>query len=97
MTTPNGPDAALSKELPALRSQGEGQQLEFKEDFPAQGHDLAKEVAAFASSGGGRILLGVADDVRLVGLTAPDAAARDAHVRRAQGIVSSVRPTVKAS
>jgi predicted HTH transcriptional regulator len=70
--------------------------LEFKEDFPPQTTDLAKEVAAFATSGGGKMLLGVADNGDLKGLPTEDGSARDAHVRRAQGIVSQVRPPVKA-
>jgi predicted HTH transcriptional regulator len=97
MTVPIWADTPLSNELSMLRSQGESQQLEFKEAFPAQGHELGKDIAALATAGGGRILLGVADDGRLVGLPAADGSARDAHMRRAQGIVGQVRPLVSAT
>jgi predicted HTH transcriptional regulator len=86
----------LSSELPLLRERGEGQELEFKREFPPQAHDLAQEVAAFATSGTGRILLGVADNGELVGLAADDGSAREKLRQRAQGIVRTIRPNVKA-
>jgi ATP-dependent DNA helicase RecG len=89
-------DTELSKELPRLRSEGEGQQLEFKREFPPQAHELATEIAAFATSGGGQILLGVADDGTLVGLEASSPEAVDKLKLRAQGIIKNVRPSVKA-
>jgi predicted HTH transcriptional regulator len=94
---PKWADGDLSNELPHLRERGEGQELEFKGEFPPQAHDLAEVVAAFASSGGGRILVGVADDGTLSNLPAEDATARDKLVGRAQGIVRSVRPDVTAN
>jgi predicted HTH transcriptional regulator len=89
---PQWADAQLSNELPKLREKGEGQELEFKADFPPQAHDLAMEVASFASSGSGRILLGVADDGSLARLPLQDGALLDAAAQRAVGIVRSVRP-----
>src|SRR5438874_2558273 len=97
MSTANWADDKLSQELPTLRAQGEGPRQEFKEDFPEQAHELAKTIAAFATSGGGNILLGVADDGSLVGLTAVDAAARDKIALRAQNLTAAVRPAVKAA
>ena len=96
MTIPAWADEQLSRDLPALRAMGEGQQLEFKADFPPQGHDLGKEIASFATSGLGKILLGVADDGDLIGLSFSDAAERDGLWRRALGTVSSVKPPVNA-
>jgi ATP-dependent DNA helicase RecG len=90
-------DAELSKELPGLRTEGEGPTLEYKREFPAQAHEMGTEIAAFATSGGGRILLGVADDGTLVGLDAASADAVDRLRLRAQGIIKTVKPGVKAN
>src|SRR5438067_1234069 len=51
---------------------GEGPHVEFKSDFPRQADDIAKEMAAFANSGGGVLLMGVADDGALPGILEPD-------------------------
>jgi hypothetical protein len=89
-------DAELSKELPGLRTEGEGPTLEYKREFPPQAHQIATEIAAFATSGGGLILIGVDDDGTLVGLEATTAEAVDRLKLRAQGIVRTVKPGVKA-
>ncbi len=67
MALPDWADTRLSGELAILRSRGEGQNLEFKREFPKQATDLAKEIAAFATSNQGTILLGVSDSGDLVG------------------------------
>jgi hypothetical protein len=54
-----------------LAAIGEGQFLEFKRRVP-EGRRLAKEIVAFANSGGGNLLVGVSDAGEVVGL-------RDAH------------------
>lgn len=84
-------DQELSAKLPSLREQGEGQSLEYKQFFPKQGWGLAQEIAAFATSNDGLILIGVADDGELIGL--PDADTpnkRDALCRRVEGICTEV-------
>jgi predicted HTH transcriptional regulator len=86
----------LSQDLPALRASGEGWDLEYKRELPAQAHEIATEIAAFATSGGGRILIGVSDTGELVGLDAASADAADKLRLRAQGILKNVRPGVKA-
>ena len=48
----------ISAQLPKLRETGETNSVDFKEDFPDQAHRLGKEIAAMATSGGGRIFLG---------------------------------------
>jgi ATP-dependent DNA helicase RecG len=45
---------------------------EFKE-WPVSNHDLAAALVAFANADGGQLVLGVRDDRRIVGLSAPDA------------------------
>lgn len=88
--------ASLSAELPSLREQGETPTVDFKEDFPAQNTKLAKEVAGMATSGGGRIFLGINDNGDLCGLPNSDTTEqRDEHVDKATSIVRMVRPIPK--
>ena len=96
MVLPGWADQRLSEDLPRFRATGEGQTLEFKEAIPTQAHDLAKDVAAFATSGEGTILIGVADDGSLARLDASTAEDRDRLALRVQGIVRTVRPMVTA-
>ena len=89
-------DEALSTELPLLRDRGEGQHLEFMARYPENGHELSKEIAAFASSNPGTILIGVADDGSLAGLDDVDTPeGRDHLCRRIEGVCSgNVRPAI---
>lgn len=66
------------QELKQLISLGEGRTLEFKHRVP-RAERIAKEVIALANTDGGRILLGVDDDGRLVGV---DDAAEEAFILR---------------
>lgn len=94
-------DADLSAELPLLRAKGEGQTLEYIELFPSNAQELAREVAALATSGGGTILLGVDDEGGLTGLNeALSVRGRDEIVRRIEGICRgpvkpAITPTVR--
>lgn len=96
MSSESWANERLSKELPALRATGETQEMEYMAEFPSSTWELAKEVAAFATSNSGTILIGVADTGDLVGLehaSAPDE--RDLLIRRLEGIcTNSVRPAV---
>lgn len=89
-------DKELSNELPVIRDKGEGQHIEFKENFPKNGNDLSKEIAAFASSNSGKILIGVADDGTLVGLKELKASAeRDQLCRRIEGLCANkIKPSI---
>ncbi len=93
---PGWVDLKLSRILPTLRNKGEGSHLEFKSKFPDQGHSLAKEIAAFATSGGGRVLLGVSDDGQLCRtIDASTPGARDSLIKRIQGITrAAVQPAI---
>lgn len=101
MEIPDWADETLSRDLPILRSRGESQELEYKSEFPSNARDLGKEIAAFASSNTGTILLGVSDSGELVGL--PDGSTpegRDQIIRRLEGISKgtvkpSITPTAK--
>ncbi len=59
------------RQLERLVSIGESQHLEFKRKVPKP-QRLAKEVIAFANSGGGNLLLGVDDDGSIVGVRDAD-------------------------
>ena len=98
---PEWADEQLSRDLSALRARGESQDLEYMESFPQNVHELAKEIAAFATSNPGTILIGVSDMGDLVGLE--DVLAiegRDTLLRRIEGICRgtikpAITPTVK--
>jgi ATP-dependent DNA helicase RecG len=59
------------EELQALIAQGEGQRLDFKRGV-ASLKDLARVVVCLANAEGGKILLGVDDDGRILGCTSYD-------------------------
>ncbi|WEK37437.1 MAG: putative DNA binding domain-containing protein [Candidatus Pseudobacter hemicellulosilyticus] len=58
-----------TEELRELIEQGEGQQLEFKQSIPSKASELSRELCAFANAKGGRILVGVDDKGKIVGVT----------------------------
>ena len=89
-------DENLSRELSPMRDRGEGQRLEFMGSYPKNGHELSKEIAAFASSNPGTILIGVADDGSLAGLAGVDTPeGRDLLCRRIEGVChGNVRPSI---
>lgn len=96
MEIPNWADEKLSRDLPVLRSQGEGQHLEYKKIFPQNTRDLAKEIAAFATSNQGTILIGVSDSGDLVGIDGADKQEeRDSLLKRLEGICrGTVKPAI---
>ena len=61
----------IAKELLELIAQGEGQRLDFKRGVPSV-KDLARAVICLANAEGGKILLGVDDDGRILGCTSYD-------------------------
>lgn len=85
----------LSRNLPEIRSKGEGINVEFKERIPEQAQRLGKELAALGTSGGGAVYLGINDNGELVGLDASDGEARDDIALRVQGIVQSIKPALR--
>ena len=65
-------DLALVQELKKLVHRGEGSHLEFKRKV-AHPDKIIKELIAFANTGGGIMLIGVADDKSIPGLKYPEA------------------------
>ncbi len=61
-------DADFSAALEQIAAAGEHQGVEFKRAFPDQARDLAKEMAAFATSCDGTIYLGITDEGEIVGI-----------------------------
>lgn len=96
MAIPSWADEKLSNDLPVLRSQGEGQYLEYKEIFPKNTSDLAKEIAAFATSNQGTILIGVSDSGDIIGINGADNQdERDSLLKRLEGICrGTVKPAI---
>jgi len=89
-------DQDLSRQLLTLCQSGESQKLDYKREVPAQARDLAKDIAAFASSGGGLILLGVRDDGSVAGVpNADQPGERDALSQRIAGICKAIEPPVR--
>ena len=70
--------------------------MEFKRAFPKQVTDLAKEIAAFATSNTGTIIIGVEDSGDLTGLKhMNNAQQRDTLMQRLEGICSgSIKPAI---
>ncbi len=72
MYLPNG-EIVISDMTPAdlrhLIQTGEGTYLEFKKTIPSP-EKIAREIAAFANTGGGTILVGVRDDLQITGVKA---------------------------
>lgn len=89
-------DQESSQQLPELCERGEGPELEFMREFPSNVRELAKEVAAFATSGSGTILLGVDDDGTAVGLkNADNLEHRDELLKRVHGVCHGVvKPSI---
>jgi ATP-dependent DNA helicase RecG len=95
-SVPQWADNQLSENLPNIRATGEGPTVEFKQEFPEQAHRLAQELAALGTSGSGVLYIGINDNGDLVGIDASDGEDRDAAVERAQGIISTIRPQLRA-
>ena len=79
-----------------MRDAGEGQRLEFMAKYPENGYELSREIAGFASSNPGTILIGVSDDGELLGMPGLDSnAARDKLLQRIEGVCSgNIRPAI---
>jgi hypothetical protein len=94
-TVPPWAHSAASRRLLEQCAQGESQSLEFKERLPAQGHDIAKSIAAFASSNTGVLLYGISDDGRVVGIeNGHESKVRDEITQRVLNAAKQVRPPV---
>ena len=96
MQLPTWVDRELSRDLAQLRSRGESQDTEYMVMFPSNAHELAKEIAAFATSNQGTILIGVTNEGDLIGIQNMETpSGRDELLNRLQGICNgAVRPSI---
>ena len=94
---PKWASTEISVELHAVRQVGETAAVDFKEAFPDQAHRLGKEIAAMASSGGGRTYIGINDNGELCGITATNGDERDDIAERAHSIARTVKPVPKVN
>lgn len=99
VSVPSWADADFSRQLPRIAATGEQQDLEFKERLPAQVRDLAKEIAALATSNAGTVLLGITDSGEIVGLPGCQTQAGRAQlIQRLEGLcANAIRPTITPS
>jgi len=74
------------RDLDILLREGEGSMLEYKEGFSSS---FARDLVAFANSSGGKILLGVRDEVKVVVPPQTDEEKILAHVREHRSIKRS--------
>ena len=86
-------------ELEKMIEAGESVTLEFKEEFPKKAHDLAKEIAALASTQGGLVLLGVTDGRKIIGVPGSETVkGAKALKERVEGICAlSIDPPVEVT
>lgn len=71
----------------------EGQEIEFMKELPQNGHELTKEIAAFATSNPARIYLGIGKDKAIIGILDAN---RDDILNRLAGLIkSNVNPPIK--
>jgi Putative DNA-binding domain len=80
-----------SQELLARIAAGEGPHLEFKSGLPAE-HKVARTLAAFANSRGGLLLIGVADDRRLLGAPHPESTLASLKAIAGQAVEPALAP-----
>jgi ATP-dependent DNA helicase RecG len=88
-------DAAFTAESPEIIAREEGAHTEFKRQVPDNTHDIAKDIVAFATSGGGVVLVGVSNTGEVVGFAEDSVEARDQKLSRVRGIVEKIQPKVK--
>lgn len=94
-SVPKWANEPLSRSLPAIRECGESQEIDFKREIPETARKLAQELAAFGTSGGGIVYIGIEDDGTLIGVDCSSGAERDDLAERLHGIVTSVKPDLK--
>jgi hypothetical protein len=88
----------VSRKLEEIASkdlEGESDQVEFKENLPDNIQVLAKEIAAFASTKGGRIYLGVDDNGGVIGVDEKQLVSFDKFQQRIAGIATeAIKPAL---
>ena len=68
MNLPDWARASLTELTAAAIKDGEGESIEFKVAITKDAEQISKEIAAFATSGGGSLFIGVEDNGHIRGL-----------------------------
>lgn len=84
-----------SNRVSQLLETGESETIEFKECIPDQANKVTKEITAFATSGGGSILLGVNSQGKVTGLGTSTPSCRESIVDRITGLWGNMNPIPK--
>lgn len=94
--SPGWIDADLSAELEAIAAASESASVEFKADMPPHAGGLAKEMAAFATSGTGQIFLGITDEGEIIGFPGINTVEGRLALRsRIEGVAAAVKPVIQ--
>lgn len=77
-------------DIELLLEKGEGETVEFKQQFPNSAHDMEKELVAFANLRGGTVVIGVNDNAGVVGVEDIDEVQN-----RVAGSVDNIQPPIE--
>lgn len=85
-------------DIKPIIKKGEGDLIEFMVKYPDNAHELAKEIAAFSTTKGGKIFLGVKNNGEIVGLNGIDTPEGiDELTKRIRGVAGKIIPKVDIS
>lgn len=85
-------------DIKPIIQQGEGLQTEFKVIYPETDIKLAKEIAAFATTQGGKIFLGINDNGEAIGVKGVDTPkGKDDLTKRIRNLAEKIKPKVDIS
>ncbi len=85
-------------DIKPLIQQGEGLQIEFKVIYPETDIKLAKEIAAFATTQGGKIFLGINNNGEIIGVKGVDTPkGKDNLTKRIRDLAEKIKPKVDIS
>ena len=85
-------------DIKPIIQQGEGERIEFMVKYPDNVRELGKEIAAFSTTKGGKIFLGVKDNGNIVGLQEIDTPVGiDVLTKRIRGVAGKIVPKVDIS
>jgi hypothetical protein len=77
-------------DIELLLEKGEGETVEFKQEFPDSAHDMEKEMTSFANRRGGTIAMGITDSGGVVGVEDVDKVKN-----RAAGAARNLQPPIE--
>ena len=85
------------EDLEKAISRGEGDSMEFKEEFPEAAVRVANIIASFANVNGGKVFFGVGNDGSMVGYPGIDTPeGKDGFRQRVRGVLGGIQPKLEA-